>query len=269
MLECTTCSTLNPNRETACLSCGSPLAGEPATASTGSTAAVAGGATRTAGASGTVAPGRCPAGHPMGPGWTTCPYCSQPGSGANGGSAASATGPAAGPRPSPPGRLQATRLEQPRGGRATVLHPAGYASQGDPGSPAADPGRSGAAAQPFALPAAAAVAGRLVGVLAAPDLGPGGAVFAVRSGRNTVGSGDGSDVVLDADSEVSREHAVILHRNGTFHLADRLSTNGTWVNGREVPANGTVALADRDRIRLGRTELLFLRVDAPATPSPE
>lgn len=98
-------------------------------------------------------------------------------------------------------------------------------------------------------------------VLAAPDLGKGGAVFAVRAGKNTLGADRSSDIVLTADSEVSGEHAVILHRNGTFHLTDRLSTNGTWLNGREVPANGTVPLQDRDRIRCGGTELVFLRIE--------
>jgi pSer/pThr/pTyr-binding forkhead associated (FHA) protein len=98
----------------------------------------------------------------------------------------------------------------------------------------------------------------LVGILAAPDLGPGGTVFPVRSGKNSIGADRASDIMLPGDSAVSGEHALILHRNGSFHLADRLSTNATWLNGEEVPANGTVALHDRDRIRCGQTELLFL-----------
>ncbi len=86
-------------------------------------------------------------------------------------------------------------------------------------------------------------------------------MFPVRAGKNAVGTGRGNDIVIGGDPEISREHAVLLHRGGTFHLADRLSTNGTWVNGREVPANGSVPLRDRDRIRVGATELLFLIVD--------
>jgi pSer/pThr/pTyr-binding forkhead associated (FHA) protein len=106
--------------------------------------------------------------------------------------------------------------------------------------------------------------GRLVAVLAAPEMGLGGAVFAVRAGRTTLGAGRQNDIVLTEDSEASGEHAVILHRGTTFHLTDRLSTNGTWHNGREVPANGTVQLLDRDRIRCGRTELVFLRIEPEA-----
>jgi predicted component of type VI protein secretion system len=92
-------------------------------------------------------------------------------------------------------------------------------------------------------------------------------VFPVRGGKNSIGAGRSTDIVLAGDSEVSGEHAVILHRNGTFHLADRLSTNGTWVNGQEVPASGTLPLHDRDRIRCGRTELVFLVIE-PAEGHP-
>jgi hypothetical protein len=280
--ECTNCSTLNPPAEASCLSCGAALA---ATLSTGISGAT----------------GRCQAGHPVDPGWKTCPYCErQQGGGSDGGGpatrleaeatpaltpakrtrleprapaprAASSTrlaGEPPRPQPSAAGGPKPTRLEEPAPGlgRPTVLHVDGAGAAGPAAAAIAAPPAAAASAAP--VPAAAS-ARRLLAVLAAPDLGPGGSVFAVRSGRNTLGSGHDNDIVLDADSEVSREHAVILHRNDTFHLADRLSTNGTWVNDREVPANGTVPLADRDHIRLGRSELVFLRVDAPAGPTPD
>jgi hypothetical protein len=288
VLECTSCNTMNPVAETVCLSCGTPLTTDT---------------TRSTGLSG--ASGRCPAGHPVDPSWVTCPYCDRPQPGAARGdvrttrlegeatpaltpSAAKRTrleGAAAPSRPAGRTRLadelpwpqpetvagpRPTRLEEPppRRGRATVLHDAGDGASVRPAEAA--PVAPAAAIPPLPAPAAEAPARRLLAVLAAPDLGAGGAVFAVRSGRNTLGSGHGNDIVLDADSEVSREHAVILHRNDTFHLADRLSTNGTWVNDREVPANGTVPIEDRDRIRLGRSELVFLRIDGSlAVPLPD
>jgi pSer/pThr/pTyr-binding forkhead associated (FHA) protein len=116
--------------------------------------------------------------------------------------------------------------------------------------------------------AGAADTRRLVAVLAAPGLGPGGTVFAVRAGKNSIGGERGSDIALANDPEVSREHALLLHRKGAFHLADRMSTNGTWVNGQEVSANGTVPLHDRDRIRCGKTDLVFLVIDAGETSEP-
>jgi FHA domain len=278
VLECANCSTLNPDTETACLSCGSPLASGPTTGISSAT-------------------GRCRAGHPVDPSWKTCPYCDRQAAEAAGGGARAtrlegdggrvekgtrieagggsgrpvATTLLAGealrdPPPSAAGAPAPTRLEEaaaPRG-RRTLLHDGGEAVASSPGIGAAP--AAVAPSAPSAVPGAPPVR-RLLAVLAAPDLGAGGALFAIRSGRNTLGSGRGNDIVFDGESEVSREHAVILHRNDTFHLADRLSTNGTWVNGLEVPANGTVPLADRDRIRLGRTELIFLRLDPPVAAS--
>jgi pSer/pThr/pTyr-binding forkhead associated (FHA) protein len=104
----------------------------------------------------------------------------------------------------------------------------------------------------------------LVGVLAAPGFGSGGSVFAVRQGKNVIGSDRASEICLSADPRVSLEHALLLHRGSAFVLADRMSTNGTWVNDVEVPANGTVVLRDRDRIRCGEVELIFFIIERAA-----
>lgn len=273
MIECSSCHTLNPDTERACLVCGSALA--QAAQTRGSTLAAA----------------RCPAGHPIDPSWKSCPYCDRlqataplqkhgsPGPGQVPGPAptrlesdppsrqagrrtrlegepdpvADSSPPASASGPKP------TRLEEEPAGRRTVLQES-LPSEAPPvagSAPQPQADRHGAPATP-----GGASLSRLVAVLAAPDLGAAGAVFPIRAGRNTIGADRTSDVSLAADSEVSREHAVILHRNGCFYLADRLSTNGTWVNGREVPANGTVPLHDRDLIRCGRTDLLFLALDA-------
>ncbi len=255
MIECTSCHTLNPDSEPACLMCGIPLP----------SALPSGGATL-----------RCPAGHPIDPSWRSCPYCDR--QQAAGGVApagrttrleATAPGPAGppagAPRPTrldgdfgstavqpsaPPAGPRATRLEAPLSGqRRTVL------AEPAPGNvPAGAPAASGASVQP-------ASSRPLVGVLAAPGFGPGGAVFAVRQGKNLIGSDRASEICLAADPKVSLEHALLLHRGNSFYLADRMSTNGTWVNGAEVPANGTVLLRDRDRIRCGEVELIFLVIE--------
>lgn len=268
MIECVSCHTLNADTGRVCLACGAAL---PRPAQTGS---------------GTLGMTSCPAGHPVDPSWRSCPYCDR--TVAAGGTPAAdrstrleGAAPAAGPQrtrldepsmgnirrtllegeplPDPatlplrPGPIP-TRLEEPGQptGRRTVLQE----SPTPPPRPAQP-----AAAPPPAEPSPAAPARRLVGVLAAPEMGPGGMVFAVRAGRTTLGADRQNDIVLAGDSEISGEHAVILHRGGTFHLTDRLSTNGTWLNNREVPANGTVQLQDRDRIRCGRTELVFLCIE--------
>lgn len=250
---------------------------------------------------------RCPAGHPIDPSWKSCPYCErsqttggeaaqpQRSTRLEPAPAASPSGPQRTrlesapsgsdrrtrlegealpePLPSPlsppPFTPKPTRLEEPPlpGGRRTVLqdsspavpHPPQVGTVPSPPEPA-----PAAAPQPVGGTVAAR---RLLAVLAAPDLGPGGSVFAVRGGKNTIGASRANDIVLAGDSEASGEHAAILHRSGTFHLADRLSTNGTWLNGEEVPANGTVPLSDRDRIRCGRTEFVFLVLE-PGSDEP-
>jgi len=237
VIECTGCHTLNPAAERACLVCGAALPGPGQTASSPS-----GGA-------------RCPAGHPVNPAWTSCPYCDRQQAAAG----------------SPPPQ-HATRLEG-----------AFAAPAAQPGRTRLEPGAAPAPQVPFARPTrleepAEPLAGRrtvlhegattgapvnrLVAALAAPSLGAGGMVFPVRTGKNAIGADRSNDVVLAGDPEVSREHASLLVRNGLFLLADRQSTNGTRVNGCDVPAGAPVEIHDRDHIRCGTTDLVFLMVDA-------
>lgn len=273
MIECTSCHTLNPDSEAACLMCGLAL---PAALRSGPTGL------------------RCPAGHPIDPRWRTCPYCDRGNAGptpvAGGNTTRLETTKMGAPSPAfgmadsagvvtaPQGRTRleddfgsagqpagpavpkATRLETtPQAPHRTVLADMPPAergrSSGVAGAAASSPGASGAPIQTEGRP--------LVGVLAAPGLRPGGAVFAVRQGKNMIGSDRASEICLGADPRVSLEHALLLHRGNAFYLADRMSTNGTWVNDVEVPANGTVVLRDRDRIRCGGVDLIFLSIDAP------
>jgi pSer/pThr/pTyr-binding forkhead associated (FHA) protein len=53
---------------------------------------------------------------------------------------------------------------------------------------------------------------------------------------------------------VSRVHAVICRENGTLVLEDLGGRNGTRVNRTAI---GRKALADGDRIHIGRAELVF------------
>lgn len=58
-----------------------------------------------------------------------------------------------------------------------------------------------------------------------------------------------------ADDSVSRLHAVLESRNGTWCLRDMSSRNGTWVNGERLSAER--ALRDGDEIRVGAVRLVF------------
>jgi pSer/pThr/pTyr-binding forkhead associated (FHA) protein len=74
--------------------------------------------------------------------------------------------------------------------------------------------------------------------------------------RLRIGRGEGADVVLGFDSEVSRLHAEIERAGGEFLVIDDgLSSNGTYVNGSRVA--GRRRLRNGDVVRVGETLLVF------------
>jgi predicted component of type VI protein secretion system len=75
--------------------------------------------------------------------------------------------------------------------------------------------------------------------------------------RVTIGRGPGCDVALPWDREVSRLHAVLERLGDDWVLADeRLSRNGTWVNGERLDARRR--LRDGDVIAVGATQIGFV-----------
>jgi pSer/pThr/pTyr-binding forkhead associated (FHA) protein len=79
--------------------------------------------------------------------------------------------------------------------------------------------------------------------------------------RVVIGRSPRSDIVLDADGQVSRTHAVLDRIAGRWILRDAGSRNGTRVNGE--PVHGPLRLRAGDEIRIGRSTLL-LRAVPPA-----
>jgi hypothetical protein len=65
--------------------------------------------------------------------------------------------------------------------------------------------------------------------------------------RASLGRTAGNDLVI-SDERVSRRHAIIEWEHGEWRINDLGSTNGTWVNGRQV---SRARLADGDEIELG------------------
>lgn len=94
-------------------------------------------------------------------------------------------------------------------------------------------------------------------------LGPDGLHHAV-SGVVTIGRDEQSSFPIP-DPAVSRAHCRLETRGDTVLLSDLNSTNGTWVNGRRIQHE---ELADGDRVLVGRTELLFRSLIAPAQAPP-
>ncbi len=85
--------------------------------------------------------------------------------------------------------------------------------------------------------------------------------FDIKPGKSTLGRMPGHDIVL-ADEAASRTHAV-LELDETDHLSitDSGSTNGTFVNGREI--TGPQALNHTDQVRIGLHLLTVLAKGAP------
>jgi DNA-binding CsgD family transcriptional regulator len=72
----------------------------------------------------------------------------------------------------------------------------------------------------------------------------------------TVGRRTQTDLSIDWDSEVSGMHAELHELGGELTVVDDgLSTNGTFVNGERIA--GRQRLRDEDRIRVGRTVLVY------------
>lgn len=83
-----------------------------------------------------------------------------------------------------------------------------------------------------------------------------GEVYKVRDGENRLGRAPTAEIRLDdRDETVSREHALIIHREGAFGIKALKSDNPTWVNGEEV--EGGTSLSDGDQIRVGRSTFRF------------
>jgi pSer/pThr/pTyr-binding forkhead associated (FHA) protein/outer membrane protein assembly factor BamB len=81
--------------------------------------------------------------------------------------------------------------------------------------------------------------------------------FQIREGETKIGRDENlNDIVLDkgpngqADQSISRRHATILHRDGSFSVSDKRSITRTYVNKRVVPTDGEVELFPGDEIEV-------------------
>ena len=82
-----------------------------------------------------------------------------------------------------------------------------------------------------------------------------GESFPLERDRMTIGRRPDSDIFLD-DVTVSRDHALLVRRNGDFYLDDLGSLNGTYVNRRRIESH---RLADGDELQVGKYKLTFLQ----------
>jgi len=83
-----------------------------------------------------------------------------------------------------------------------------------------------------------------------------GTRFRLDGSTVTLGRGT-SNVVQLHDTEISREHAEFSRRGDKYFIRDLESSNGTFVNGKQVKEQ---ELASGDQVQLGRTLLLYTGV---------
>jgi len=76
----------------------------------------------------------------------------------------------------------------------------------------------------------------------------------------TIGRREGCDICLNYDSQVSREHALLIYDGEKFWLEDTRSTNGTFIEDERVERRAEVR--PMQLFRVGRT---WLRVE-PMVP---
>lgn len=67
----------------------------------------------------------------------------------------------------------------------------------------------------------------------------------------------GVDYTVDGNGAISRQHAVILQKDGVCYIKDNKSTNHTYVNDKVVEEGVEEILTHDSRIRLGDEEFLF------------
>lgn len=86
--------------------------------------------------------------------------------------------------------------------------------------------------------------------------GPAGARLVPLDGdHTTIGRAPSNDVTIDADTKVSKLHAVVVGYGTEFAVRDVGSSNGTFLNGERLA--GEVRLRPGDEIRVGESRLVF------------
>ena len=103
------------------------------------------------------------------------------------------------------------------------------------------------------------LAGEPVEALEGPALvvrsggGRAGESFRPTGARTRIGRSPECEVFLD-DVTVSRNHALLLERNGRFVVEDQGSLNGTFVNRRRIDSE---VLENGDELQIGKYRLTF------------
>jgi len=61
------------------------------------------------------------------------------------------------------------------------------------------------------------------------------------------------DIVIPFNKLISRKHCSIFNNNGNYYIVDECSANGTFVNGRRIPPNQSIAITKGDIVRMANS----------------
>ena len=67
-----------------------------------------------------------------------------------------------------------------------------------------------------------------------------------------------ADYAIENNSAISREHCIVIQRDGVNYIKDNNSTNHTYVNGVELQPGKEVLLKHKTEVRMGDEEFTFL-----------
>ncbi len=83
-----------------------------------------------------------------------------------------------------------------------------------------------------------------------------GTIYPLTKDETSIGSSEKTDIVI-ANRKISAVHACIRFQDGRFHLSDKDSENGTYVNGNRMSVESRV-LNDNDEIRIDESVFYFV-----------
>lgn len=98
---------------------------------------------------------------------------------------------------------------------------------------------------------------RIVGWIISYDLDPMGVDYRIYEGTNTIGRDTKNTIIITKDSTISSEHVTILYKKGKFKIKDRMTANGTFLNGEELEVEEAYDLNDGDIVKVGNTSFRF------------
>ena len=98
---------------------------------------------------------------------------------------------------------------------------------------------------------------KIVGWILSYTLDPMGVDYRIYEGSNSIGRDPENTITITKDPAISGQHVNILYKSGKFYIKDKMTANGTFLNGEELEVERAYDLADGDMLRLGNTEFKF------------